>query len=89
MAKAQRKILNIKNIAKKAVAKADSQPQGRPEGSKLDLYKDEIVKRLKMGVSISNIAGQCDVSRKAIYDFLKKQEIAPKTFNPKDYKITD
>ena len=55
--------------------------------SRLDPYLDEIVRRLKLGVSVTYLAAQCNISRKGMNDFLKMNNISLKDFDPTLEKI--
>jgi len=46
--------------------------RGRPEGSKLDDFLPEIIRRLKMGITPITLAEQCGVTRLTLYNLAKK-----------------
>jgi len=67
-----------------ALAKSNAEALRRSKNSntrssRLDPYYEEILKRLKSGVSISILAEQCDISRKGLYDFFAMRGIDWKT----------
>ena len=62
--------------------------RGRPPTSKLDPYFDEIIKRLKLGITPKAIAAQCGTTRATLYNFMEKHEIIMNKLNQEAYKIS-
>ena len=64
-------------VAAKAQGKMLGRPKGKPGKTKLDGKEQDILQLLSKDVSLASIAKIMDVSRTALYHFIKTRKIAP------------